>query len=253
LFSCFPKTLYGSKGADVPTNPTQNFTPDEPTHPTVFIVDDDYDTRDSLKLFVESIGFHVADFDCVHDFLEAHHHDMPGCLIMDVRLPKISGLELQDHFQRKNIHLPIIFLTNNSNVSIAVRTMKAGAVDFLEKPFDEQLLLDSIHKAMGIDRKIRETKQQHSRIMEKIGNLSQREEEVLRLLIQGKANKVIASNLGLSTKTIETHRAHIMRKLGVSSMAGLMWMAITSGEYHEVPEQLPFTPLDPAQQPITLS
>lgn len=232
--------------------PTQNFTPDETTHPTVFIVDDDYDTRDGLKVFVESIGFQVADFDCVHDFLEAHHKDMPGCLIMDVRLPKISGLELQDHFQRKNIHIPIIFLTNNSNVSIAVRTMKAGAIDFLEKPFDEQLLLDSIQKAMGIDRKIRETKQQHSKIMEKIGNLSQREEEVLRLLIQGKANKVIASNLGLSTKTIETHRAHIMRKLGVSSMAGLMWMAITSGEYQEVPEQLPFTPLDPARQSITL-
>ena len=237
----------------MPTNPSQNFTQKELPHPTVFIVDDDLDTRDSLILFVESIGYQVAAFDCVHDFLSAHHQDMPGCLIMDVRLPKISGLELQDHFQRKDIHIPIIFLTSNSNISIAVRTMKAGAIDFLEKPFDEQLLLDSIQKAMGIDRKIREIKQQHSRIMEKIGNLSQREEEVLRFLIQGKANKIIANILGLSTKTIETHRAHIMRKLGVSSMAGLMWMAITSGEYHEVPEQLPFTPLDPAQQPITLS
>ena len=237
----------------MPTKLTQDLTRKDLSHPTVFIVDDDRDTRDSLILFVESIGFQVAAFDCVHDFLGDYHQNMPGCLILDVRLPKISGLELQDHFQRKDIHIPIIFLTSNSNVSIAVRTMKAGAIDFLEKPFDEQLLLDSIQKAMGVDRKIRETKQQHSRIMEKIGDLSQREEEVLRLLIQGKANKVIANILDLSTKTIETHRAHIMRKLGVSSMAGLMWMAITSGEYREVPEQLPFTPLDPTQQSIALS
>ena len=237
----------------MPTDLTQNFTQKKHSHPTVFIVDDDLDTRDGLILFVESIGYQVAAFDCVHDFLNAHHQDMPGCLIMDVRLPKISGLELQDHFQRKDIHIPIIFLTSNSNVSIAVRTMKAGAIDFLEKPFDEQLLLDSIQRAMGIDRKIRETKQQHSRIMEKIRNLSQREEEVLRFLIQGKANKVIANILGLSTKTIETHRAHIMRKLEVSSMAGLMWMAITSGEYQEVPEHLPFTPLDPTQKSITFN
>lgn len=221
-------------------------------HPTVYIVDDDLNERDTLISFVESIGFQVSAYDCVHDFLEDYHQDMPGCLILDVRLPKISGLELQDHFQRKAIRIPIIFLSSHSNVSIAVRTMKAGAIDFLEKPFDEQLLLDSIQKAMGIDRKTRETKQQHSMIMEKIEGLSNREEEVLRFLIQGKANKVIASTLGLSTKTIETHRAHIMRKLGVSSMAGLMWMAIKSGEYKEVPEQLPFIPLDPVQQSISL-
>ncbi|MEE8378918.1 MAG: response regulator, partial [Gammaproteobacteria bacterium] len=202
----------------MPTKPSQNFTHKKLPHPTVFIVDDDLDTRDKLILFVESIGYQVAAFDCVHDFLNAHHQDMPGCLIMDIRLPKISGLEIQDHFQRKDIHIPIIFLTSNSNISIAVRTMKAGAIDFLEKPFDEQLLLDSIQKAMGIDRKIWEVKQQHSRIMEKIRHLSQREEEVLRFLIQGKSNKIIASILGLSTKTIETHRAHIMKKLGVSSM-----------------------------------
>lgn len=221
-------------------------------HPTVYIVDDDIGVRDTLISFVDSIGFQVSAYDCVHDFLDDYHQDMPGCLILDVRLPKISGLELQDHFQRKSVRIPIIFLSSHSNVSIAVRTMKAGAIDFLEKPYDEQLLLDSIQKAMGIDRRTRETKQQHSMIMEKIGGLSNREEEVLRYLIQGKANKVIANVLGLSTKTIETHRAHIMRKLGVSSMAGLMWMAITSGEYREVPEELPFTPLDPVQQSITL-
>jgi len=249
----FLESLRGCKGEKVSANPTQNLKQKEASSPTVFIVDDDPDIRNTLSLFVESIGFQVATFDCVDNFLNTYHQDMPGCLILDVRLPKISGLELQDHFQRKNIRIPIIFLTSNSNVSIAVRTMKAGAIDFLEKPFDEQLLLDSIQKAMGIDRETRKIKQQHFRIMEKIGNLSHREEEVLRFLIQGKANKVIASILGLSTKTIETHRAHIMRKLGVSSMAGLMWMAITSGEYREVPEQLPFTPLDTTQPSITLS
>lgn len=230
---------------------TKNLKQKEPSHPTVFIVDDDKEVRNTLKTFMDSIGFQVATFDCVQDFLDDYHQDMPGCLILDVRLPKISGLELQDHFQRKGIHIPIIFLTSHSNVSIAVRTMKAGAIDFLEKPFDEQMLLDSVQKAIEIDRKIRETKLQHSMIMEKIGDLSQREEEVLRYLIQGKANKVIAKTLGLSTKTIETHRAHIMSKLGVGSMAGLMWMAITSGEYQEVPEQLPFTPLDLTQQSLS--
>jgi FixJ family two-component response regulator len=221
-------------------------------HPTVYIVDDDLNVRDTLILFVESIGFQVLAYGCVYDFLEDYHQDMPGCLILDVRLPRISGLELQDHFQRKAIRIPIIFLSSHSNVSIAVRTMKAGAIDFLEKPYDEQLLLDSIQKAMGIDRRNRETKQQHSMIMEKIENLSHREEEVLRYLIQGKANKVIAGILELSTKTIETHRAHIMRKLGVSSMAGLMWMALKSGVYKEVPEHLPFIPLDTAQPSFTL-
>ena len=106
----------------MPTKPTQNLTQNELSNPTVFIVDDDRNTRDSLILFVESIGYQVAAFDCVHDFLIAYHQDMPGCLILDVRLPKISGLELQDHFQRKDTHIPIIFLTSNSNVSIAGST-----------------------------------------------------------------------------------------------------------------------------------
>lgn len=244
--------LHGSKGENVSTNLTQDPTHKNTHNPTVFIVDDDPEIRDNLGLFIQSIGYQVETFDCVHDFLNAYHQDIPGCLILDVQLPKVSGLDLQDHFQRNNIRIPIIFLTSHSNVSIAVRTMKAGAIDFLEKPFDEQLVLDSIQRAMGVDRKLREVKQQHFRIMEKIGGLTQREEEVLRFLIQGKSNKVIANILGLSTKTIETHRAHIMRKLGVSSMAGLMWMAITSGEYQEVPEQLPFTPLDSKDQSITL-
>lgn len=217
-----------------------NFGNENLARPTVFIVDDDFGVRDAMAELIASIGIEVKSYDNVRSFLDDYISSIPGCLVLDVRLPGISGLELQEHLRRKNINIPIIFVSGHSNVAIAVRTMKAGAVDFLEKPFDDQLLLDSIQKALEIDRVSRNEEEHHSLIMKRIDCLSPREEEVLQLLIQGKANKTIADQMQLSTKTIETHRAHIMRKLGVRSMAGLMWMAIKSGEYEEVPDQLPF-------------
>jgi len=208
--------------------------------PTVFVVDDDDAVRNSLKSLIESIGIQAETFNSVHSFLDNYNPSRQGCLVLDVRLPGMSGLELQEYLQRRGIHIPIIFLSGHSNVNIAVRTMKAGAVDFLEKPFDDQKLLDTIQKAIDLEKNARWQQQRHAMIMERIRCLSPREEEVLRLLIQGNSNKAIASKMQLSAKTIETHRAHIMQKLGVNSMAGLMWMAISSGEYEEIPDQLPF-------------
>lgn len=229
-----------------------NLAHDNLSQPTVFIVDDDDGVRDALSELIDSIGIRVKSYDNVRSFLEEYDPAAPGCLVLDVRLPGISGLELQEHFKRNDIHIPIIFVSGHSNVAIAVRSMKAGAVDFLEKPFDDQLLLDSIQKALEIDRVSRNEEEHRSLIMKRIDLLSPREEEVLQLLIQGKANKTIADQMQLSTKTIETHRAHIMRKLGVRSMAGLMWMAIKSGAYQEIPDQLPFEPPKIEQQPFSL-
>jgi FixJ family two-component response regulator len=220
--------------------------------PTVYIVDDDDGVRDALRTLIESMDMQASTYSSVQDFLDAYDPGHPGCLVLDVRLPKFSGLELQDYLTRHNIPIPIIFMSGHSNVSMAVRTLKAGAIDFLEKPFDDQHLLDSIQRAIDLDRKQRDDEHWRHQALKYLERLSRREEEVLRLLIQGKANKVIAHEMNLSTKTVETHRAHIMRKLGVNSLAGLVWMAITSGEYNEIPEQLPFQPPAAEPQPLTL-
>jgi len=219
--------------------------------PTVFIVDDDDAVRNALQTLVESMDIQTCAFDNVQSFLDAYNPEQPGCLVLDVRMPHLSGLELQAHLKRQGIKTPVIFVSGHSTVAMAVRTLKAGAVDFLEKPFDDQTLLDSIQRALECDRCTRLDDLWKQNVLQYLGQLSRREEEVMRLLIQGKANKVIAHEMNLSTKTIETHRAHIMRKLGINSLAGLVWMAMTSGEYHEVPEQLPFPP--PEQSPSLLS
>lgn len=221
------------------------------TEATVFIIDDDDAVRSALQLLIGSMNIPTRAFSHVQDFLDSYNPDQPGCLILDVRLPQLSGLELQEHLHREGFNIPIIFVSGHSNVSMAVRTLKAGAIDFIEKPFDEQLLLDSIQKALKVDKEIRNEELWRKMILQYLGQLSHREEEVLRLLIQGKANKVIAHELSLSTKTVETHRAHIMRKLGVNSLAGLVWMALRSGEYQEVPDHLPFAP--PSKGPGLLS
>lgn len=225
---------------------------DKPFEPTVYVVDDDDGVRDALRILLESIGIQVATFDSVQTFLDAYDPIMPGCLVLDVRLPRFSGLELQEHLSRQDINIPIIFVSGHGNVSMAVRTMKAGAVDFLEKPFDDQMLLDSIQRAIELDRQAREDSKWRSQINERLDSLSRRECEVLQLLIRGNPNKVIAHEMNLSTKTVETHRAHIMRKLGVNSMAGLVWISLASGKYHEVPDQLPFTAPPSSLQPLAL-
>lgn len=231
--------------------PSSSLAAELATRPTVFIVDDDDGVRDALQTLVESMDIQTCAFNNVQSFLDNYNPEQPGCLVLDVRMPQLSGLELQEYLKRQGIKTPIIFVSGHSTVAMAVRTLKAGAIDFLEKPVDDQTLLDSIQRALEHDRSMRSDDQWRQNVMQYLSQLSRREEEVMRLLIQGKANKVIAHEMSLSTKTIETHRAHIMRKLGVNSLAGLVWMALTSGEYHEIPEHLPF-PL-PEQSPALLS
>jgi two-component system response regulator FixJ len=219
--------------------------------PTVFIIDDDDAVRNASQTLIESMDIPTRAFSNVQSFLDSYDSDQPGCLLLEVRLPQMSGLELQEYLGREGIDIPIIFISGHSNVAMAVRAIKAGAIDFLEKPFDDQMLLDSIQKALEVDKALRHEAHWRKLILQYLGQLSRREEEVLRLLIQGKPNKVIAHEMILSTKTVETHRAHIMRKLGVNSLAGLVWMALTSGEYREIPDQLPFPA--PAKGPGVLS
>lgn len=216
--------------------------PQNSQEPTVFVVDDDDAVRDAVCMLIESMDIKVKPYNNVQSFLNEYDPATPGCLVLDVRLPHVSGLELQEHLKRNNQNIPLIFISGHATLSMAVRTLKAGAIDFLEKPFDDQMLLDSIQKALEIDRVNRGMRICRAKIHDRLTQLSRREDEVMRMLIQGKSNKVIAHDLGLSTKTVETHRAHIMRKLGVNSMAGLVWMALNSGEYDEVPDKLPFTP-----------
>ena len=229
------------------TQPTSTLAAEIAAKPTVFIVDDDDAVRNAVQTLIESMGIQTRAFNNVQAFLDSYNPEQPGCLVLDVRLPQISGLELQEYLQREGIKTPIIFVSGHSTVSMAVRTLKAGAIDFLEKPFDDQTLLDSIQRALESDRIARADEQWRRKVLHYLGLLSRREKEVLRLLIQGKPNKVIAHEMHLSTKTVETHRAHIMRKLEVNSLAGLVWMALTSGEYQEVPDHLPFPP--PAKTP----
>jgi two-component system, LuxR family, response regulator FixJ len=239
------------EGTIVTKQPTPTLAATLSILPTVFIVDDDDAVRNAVQTLVESIDIQTCVYNNVQSFLDEYNPEQPGCLVLDVRLPQLSGLELQEYLLRKEIKMPIIFVSGHSTVSMAVRTLKAGAIDFLEKPFNDQELLDSIQRALEHDRLLRSREQSRQNVLQYLSNLSRREEEVMRLLIQGKANKVIAHEMNLSTKTVETHRAHIMRKLGLNSLAGLVWMAMTSGEYHEVPEQLPFSL--PKQAPAALS
>lgn len=222
-----------------------------PLKPTVFIIDDNDAGRNALQARIESMNIPTCTFSTVQDFLYTYRPEQPGCLVLEVRPPQLSGLELQDYLQRKNIKTPVIFISEHSDVSMAVRSLKAGAIDFFEKPYNNQRLRNSIHKAFEIDRVTRIDDQWRRMVLQYLKQLSRREEEVLRLLIQGKPNKIIAHEMSLSPKTIETHRAHIMQKLGVNSLAGLVWMALTSGEYPEIPDHLPF-PL-PSQAPSMLS
>lgn len=191
-------------------------------------------------MLIESMGIKVSSFSNVQAFLNDYDASMPGCVVLDVRLPHVSGLELQEHLKRRDQFIPLIFISGHATIAMAVRALKSGAIDFLEKPFDDQMLLDSIQKAIEFDRRERRNRASREQIQEQLASLSKREDEVIRMLIQGKSNKVIAHKLGLSTKTVETHRAHIMSKLGVNSMAGLVWMALNSGQYPEVPDKLPF-------------
>lgn len=194
--------------------------------PTVFVVDDDAAMRDSLRWLFGSVGLAVETFATAEEFLNACDPSRPGCLLLDVRMPGMSGLNLQDELAARHFTLPIIIITGFAEVATAVRALKTGAIDFIQKPFSDELLLERIRQAIDADRRVREAQAQHAEISERFALLSARERAVMELVVAGKANKVIAAELGLSAKTVEVHRANVMRKTGADSVADLVRRAL---------------------------
>ena len=193
---------------------------------TVFIVDDDEAVRGSLKLLLKTLGLPAQAFASAQEFLTSFDPGRTGCLVLDIRMPGMSGLELQDALNARGALLPIIFITGHGDVPMAVEAMQHGAMDFLQKPFRDQDLLDRINKALQRDRAGRDLLGNRERIRACMATLTPREREVLTMVTQGKANKVIAADLQLSQRTVEIHRAHVMEKMGANSLAHLMRMVI---------------------------
>ncbi len=201
--------------------------------PTVYVVDDDAAVRNSLRFLIESAGFRVATFASAREFLVGYNADAPGCLVLDVRLPGSSGLDLQQQLVAEGITIPVIIVTGHGDVPIAVRAMRTGAIDFIEKPYDDQVLLDRIRHAVDLDIRNRRDRAQRQEILARLALLTPREREVLEGVVSGMANKQIAGDLGISTKTVEAHRAHVMEKMRVDSLAELVRLVQISGVTRE--------------------
>jgi len=197
----------------------------EPT-PTVFVVDDDQAMRSSLKWLIESIGMQVKTYGSADEFLNSYFPGRVGCLLLDVRMPGMSGLDLQAHLAQEDSRLPVIIITGHGDVSMAVKAMKSGAVDFIEKPFHDEELLTSIRNALEFDEKRRALQSRRAEIAVRLAELTPREHEVMEMVTEGRANKEIAGVLGVSAKTVEAHRARVMDKMGASSLAELVRMAL---------------------------
>jgi two-component system, LuxR family, response regulator FixJ len=203
-----------------------------PSHPrpTIFVVDDDSAVRDALKLLLRSVGQAVETYGSAQEFLDAYSEDRPGCLVLDIRMPGMSGLELQQKLNEKHSILPIIFITGHGDVPMAVEAMQAGAVDFIQKPFRDQDLIDRINQALEKDGSNRAALGERNDIRRRLETLTPREREVLDLVVHGKANKVIAGDLKLSQRTVEIHRARVMEKMQASSLAHLVRMVLEVGQ-----------------------
>lgn len=198
--------------------------------PLVFIVDDDAAVRNSLRLLVKSVGLTATVFVSAQEFLAGYDPQQPGCLVLDVRMPGMSGLELQQQLNLRGAVIPVIFITGHGDIPMAVEAMQHGAFDFLQKPFRDQDLIDRIQRALEKDRENRAALGERARIRERLDSLTPREREVLALVTSGKANKVMAADLGLSQRTVEIHRARVMEKMGASSVAQLVRMVLDLGE-----------------------
>ena len=198
------------------------------SEPTVFVVDDDQAMRNSLKWLIESVAFRVETYSSAKDFINNYYPGRSGCLLLDVRMPGMSGLELQQYLNEHQIQIPIIIITGHGDVPMAVRAMKAGAVDFIQKPFNDEFLLDSIRNAMTLDEKKRNLQAQRAEIATRLDQLTPREHEVMAMVTDGKSNKEIASSLDVSSKTVEAHRARVMEKMQAGSLAELVRMAIVA-------------------------
>ena len=192
----------------------------------VLIVDDDEAIHDSLHMLMSSVGLESACYASAQEFLTDYDPDLPGCLVLDVRMPGMSGIDLQERLVAMQSILPIVFITGHGEVTMAVHAMRAGAVDFLQKPFSEQALLDRIHQAIEQDANGRALLGRRDAIVERIASLTPRERQVMEMVVDGVANKVIAIDLGGSERTVEIHRARVMKKTGAESLPHLVRLAI---------------------------
>jgi two-component system, LuxR family, response regulator FixJ len=195
--------------------------------PTVYVVDDDDRMREALGELMDTVGYEARAFARPSEFLEKYHSNQPGCLILDVRLPQLSGLDVQQILNRRGAMIPVILMTGHGDVPMAVQAMKDGAFDFLEKPFRNQALLDCINAALLRDAESRQSLEQHADLQRRAESLTPREREVMALVADGQANKVIAMDKGLSERTVEIHRANVMEKMAARSLAHLVRMHLT--------------------------
>jgi FixJ family two-component response regulator len=221
-----------------PKSSQEPATTDEPAKgPIVFIVDDDLSMRRALTNLFRSVGLDVVAFSSAPEMLQCKLPDVASCLVLDIRLPGLSGLDLQAELAKANIQIPVIFISAHGDIPMTVRAMKGGAVDFLSKPFREQDLLDAAVEAIERDRKRREAEKAIAKLQSLFDSLSSREREVLSLVASGLMNKQIAAELGLAEITVKIYRGHVMKKMGARSLADLIRMAETLGIARAKPEQ----------------
>lgn len=199
------------------------------TKPTVFVVDDDPDVRKALRWLIEGIGLDVELYTNGREFLDTYDPSRPGCLVLDVRMPGLSGVELQEELKARGGEIPVIMITGFGDVPTAVRAMRSGAVDFIEKPFSDQVLLDKIQRSIEQDAVNRQMRASHEQIMARLKLLTSREREVMELIVEGRPSSEIARQLGISLKTVHVHRAHVRKKMRAANVAELVSMTRSSG------------------------
>jgi FixJ family two-component response regulator len=200
------------------------------SQPTVFVVDDDEAVRDSVRVLLKTVGINAETFASGREFLDSYDPDRPGCLVLDIRMPGMSGMELQEQLVARNAILPVIFITGHGDVPMAVHALRSGAVDFMQKPFSEQALLDRIQQVLEQNGRDRQKLANREAIRARIDRLTPRERQVMKLVVDGNANKVIAIDLGIGERTVEIHRARVMEKMEASSLPHLVRMFIKVSE-----------------------
>lgn len=193
----------------------------------VYLVDDDHALRDALALLIETAGYKVKSFESAENFLDNFISQLPGCLVLDVRMPNMTGLELQDEMLKRNIEIPIIFISGQSNIPTSSKAFRSGAIDFLEKPLDDDIFLVRIQEAVDKDKKARAASNSKLSLLERYKTLTPREQEVMTLLVKNNSNKEAARALGISNRTVDVHRAHLMEKMHAKNLADLTLMAVT--------------------------